>query len=177
MVVRSIADLLQRADVKVVLAIVALLWLLSSSRAQPVHQQQLEEQALAPQATETPSDWSVTLGLRFDLNDRDGFRFGPMLGYLPGREGDDPHLQGLGNFEASATAGLFGAYRVGPFEASASLRQAVTHLDGAASLALGPDPEFAFGLYAPDPAESDPPAIAAFHSWLRGALPAGALER
>jgi TetR/AcrR family transcriptional regulator, transcriptional repressor of bet genes len=50
-------------------------------------------------------------------------------------------------------------------------------LEETARLAASTQSGFASGLYAPDPAEQDPPAIVAFHSWLRGALPAGALER
>jgi TetR/AcrR family transcriptional repressor of bet genes len=46
-----------------------------------------------------------------------------------------------------------------------------------ARLAASTQAGFASGLYAPDPAEPDPPGIAAFHGWLRSALPAGALER
>jgi len=46
-----------------------------------------------------------------------------------------------------------------------------------ARLAASTQSGFASGLYAPDPGEPDPPAIAAFHGWLRATLPAAAFER
>ncbi len=170
----QIAAGLCRAEGRVLLAALALLWPLSSGRAQSIQQQELEEQDLAPASP--AQDWDVTLGtglrvgpsypgaarddvrpiplisasyrnvlflgsngVRLDLIDHDGFTAGPLLGYFGGRqEGDDPHLQGLGNVEASATAGWFSTYRSGPFRATASLRQAITHagngLLGAAQL-------------------------------------------
>lgn len=69
-------------------------------------------------------------GLRVDLINKDGFHFGPTLGYFVGRdESDDSHLRGMGNITPSLTAGLFGAYDFGPFEASFNVRQAITHTD------------------------------------------------
>jgi MipA family protein len=57
-----------------------------------------------------------------------GFRAGPVLGYGGGRQDSaDPHLNGLGNIEPSLTAGLFASYRAGPFEFSATARQAIIH--------------------------------------------------
>ncbi len=63
-----------------------------------------------------------------------------------------------------------GRSRLARFGAGAALEET-------ARLAASTQSGFASGLYAPDPAEPDPPAIAAFHSWLRNALPAGTLER
>ena len=65
-----------------------------------------------------------------------------------------------------------GRARLARFESGS----ASASLEETARLAASTQAGFASGLYAPDPAEPDPPAIAAFHSWLRGALPAGALE-
>lgn len=105
-------------------------------------------------------------GLRVDLINKDGFRFGPTLGYFEGRdESDDSHLRGLGNITPSATAGVFGAYRFGPFEASVNVRQAITHSDngllgtvrfdyrsplfagGRAQIVVGPNLDFANANY------------------------------
>jgi Outer membrane protein V len=105
-------------------------------------------------------------GLRVDLINANGFRFGPLLGYFEGRnESDDPHLRGLGNIQPSATAGVFGAYRYGPFEMSVNIRQAITHSDngllgtvrfdyrtplfagGRAQVVFGPNFDFADASY------------------------------
>jgi MipA family protein len=92
-----------------------------------------------------------------------GFRAGPVLGFQVGRkQSDDPHLAGLGDISASATAGLFAGYARGPLEISATARQAVSHSPNGLSgllqvnfrhafvaqrtlLAVGPDLEFGNG--------------------------------
>jgi MipA family protein len=92
-----------------------------------------------------------------------GFRAGPVLGFQRGRSAsDDPHLAGLGDISASATAGLFAAYARGPLEVSATARQAVSHSSNGLSgllqvnlrhvfigartfVAAGPDIEFGDG--------------------------------
>lgn len=92
-----------------------------------------------------------------------GFLAGPVLGYQHGRaESDDPHLFGLGDIPASATAGFFAAYSRGPLQISATARQAISHstngLEGLLQvnvrhvfatartlLAIGPDVEFGNG--------------------------------
>jgi outer membrane scaffolding protein for murein synthesis (MipA/OmpV family) len=67
-------------------------------------------------------------GLRMNVIDRNGLRAGPVLGFAPGRsQSDDVRLNGLGDIEPSATAGIFAAYRIGRFELSGTLRQAVIH--------------------------------------------------
>lgn len=94
-----------------------------------------------------------------------GFRAGPVLGYQRGRSAsDDPHLAGLGDIAAAATAGLFGTYARGPLSVSVTARQAISHAtDGLSGLlqvnlrhvfvgartfvSLGPDLEFGSGEY------------------------------
>jgi outer membrane scaffolding protein for murein synthesis (MipA/OmpV family) len=69
-------------------------------------------------------------GLGVNLVNVDGFRAGPILGYQGGRDqGDDAHLYGLGDISPSLTAGVFAAYRTGPFRFYGTVRQAVTHTD------------------------------------------------
>src|SRR5579863_1714328 len=95
-----------------------------------------------------------------------GFRIGPTLGFAGGRkESDDPHLNGLGNIQKSATAGLFASYAIGHIAINASLRQAVIHakkglsgslgaslhgpiVKGKLDFAAGPKIDFADGQYA-----------------------------
>jgi outer membrane scaffolding protein for murein synthesis (MipA/OmpV family) len=56
-------------------------------------------------------------GLGVNAVNWSGFHAGPVLGFEGGRnQGDDPHLNGLGDIQPSVTAGLFAAYRFGPFE-------------------------------------------------------------
>jgi outer membrane protein len=102
-------------------------------------------------------------GLRLNLVSYEGFTFGPTLGYLIGRDAsDDARLRGLGNLPTSVTAGVYGSYRVGPFNLSATVRQAVTDssngllgsaqldyhlLDRRVQIVLGPDLEFANASY------------------------------
>ncbi len=94
-----------------------------------------------------------------------GFRAGPVVGFEGGRDqSDDSRLNGLGDIQPSATAGIFAAYRFGPFEALATARQAIIHTsNGFTGLALvnyrarlipqkldfsaGPDLEFADSQY------------------------------
>jgi outer membrane protein len=105
------------------------------------------------------------LGIGLVAVRRDGFRAGPVLGYQRGRaESDDPHLFGLGDIPASVTAGVFAGYARGPFQISATARQAISHssngLEGLLQvnvrhvsvtartlLALGPDLEFGNGEF------------------------------
>jgi outer membrane scaffolding protein for murein synthesis (MipA/OmpV family) len=57
-----------------------------------------------------------------------GLRVGPVLGFLNGRkQGDDDHLNGLGDIPVALTAGLFASYSLGPFSLRTDIRQAVTH--------------------------------------------------
>lgn len=102
-------------------------------------------------------------GIGFTALRRNGFRAGPVLGFERGRSAsDDPHLAGLGDISASVTAGLFARYARGPFEISATARQALSHstnglsgllqlsarhvFSGARTLvAVGPDLEFGNG--------------------------------
>lgn len=89
-----------------------------------------------------------------------GFRAGPVLGFERGRPAsDDPHLAGLGDIPSGATAGLFAQYGRGPWEVTATARQAISHAtDGLSGLlqvnfrhvfvatrtlvSIGPDLEF-----------------------------------
>jgi MipA family protein len=89
-----------------------------------------------------------------------GFSAGPVLGFEGGRrESDDPRLAGLGDISASATAGAFAAYHVGPVALAATVRQAISHTGNGLSglvevnfrhafprsriyLAVGPDLQF-----------------------------------
>jgi MipA family protein len=105
------------------------------------------------------------LGLGMNAINWNGFRAGPVLGYEGGRnQSDDSRLDGLGDIQPSATAGLFAGYHDGPFAISATARQAIIHtsngLDGlvwldyraaivshSLSLAIGPDVEFADSQY------------------------------
>ena len=111
----------------------------------------------------------VTLGpagLRVNLLQDDGFRFGPLLGYFNGRsENDDSHLRGLGDIQPSFAAGVFSSYDCGPFEITGTLRQAVTHTNygllstaqldyrlpklfgDAVQIVIGPDLDYADALY------------------------------
>ncbi|HUZ33498.1 MAG TPA: MipA/OmpV family protein [Xanthobacteraceae bacterium] len=67
-------------------------------------------------------------GLGMNAINWNGFRAGPVLGYLGGRnQSDDPHLNGLGDIQPSLTAGMFASYRMGPFEVGGTVRQAVVH--------------------------------------------------
>ena len=71
-----------------------------------------------------------TSGLRWNLINIDGFRAGPVLGYLGGRNQDsDPRLNGLGDIHSSLTAGAFALYHRGPFEIGVTVRQAITQTD------------------------------------------------
>jgi len=57
-----------------------------------------------------------------------GFRAGPVLGFLNGRkEDDDSHLSGLGDIQPSLAAGVFASYSLGPVSLRATVRQALTH--------------------------------------------------
>jgi outer membrane scaffolding protein for murein synthesis (MipA/OmpV family) len=57
-----------------------------------------------------------------------GLRVGPVLGLQGGRrESDDPRLEGLGDISTSVTGGLFANYTRGPFEITATARQAISH--------------------------------------------------
>jgi MipA family protein len=68
------------------------------------------------------------LGLGANVINWNGFRAGPVLGFEGGRDQDsDSHLAGLGDIQPSLTAGLFAAYRFGPFEVAGIARQAVIH--------------------------------------------------
>lgn len=100
------------------------------------------------------------LGIRVVAIRCHGFRAGPVLGFERGRsESDDPRLAGLGDISSSATAGLFAGYARGPFEVSATARQAISHATNGLSgllqlnvrhvfaathtlVAVGPDLEF-----------------------------------
>jgi MipA family protein len=67
-------------------------------------------------------------GLGVSLINSDGFRFGPVLGYLGGRnQSDDPRLSGLGNIQPSISAGVFVAYRLGAFDLIGTFRQSIIH--------------------------------------------------
>ena len=87
------------------------------------------------------------LGLGWSAINVGGFHAGPILGFEGGRRAsEDPHLTGLGDISRSVTGGAFVRYRVGSFEISATVRQALTHsgngLNGLAQLdyhaAIGP---------------------------------------
>lgn len=68
------------------------------------------------------------LGLEWKAIDWNGFRAGPVLGFLGGRPQDvDAHLYGLGDIPASFAAGMFADYRLGHFQLSANFRQAIRH--------------------------------------------------
>lgn len=112
-------------------------------------------------------DWLFLspLGLGVSAIHIDGFRAGPVVGYEGGRdESSDAELKGLGNIHSSIAAGIFAAYRTGPFEISGTVRQAVTHADNGLNgylqasyrasivphkldLAVGPDLDFASSKY------------------------------
>jgi outer membrane scaffolding protein for murein synthesis (MipA/OmpV family) len=105
-------------------------------------------------------------GLGINAINWNGLRAGPILGFEGGRsESDDTRLNGLGDISSSLTGGAFAAYHFGPFEISATVRQAITHTgNGLAGLVwfnyrhpiipdkldliAGPDLEFADGQYA-----------------------------
>lgn len=71
-----------------------------------------------------------TEGLGVNLINTHGFRFGPLLSYIGGRNEDsDPRLTGLGDIHASLTAGAFASYRFRRIEFSATVREAITHTD------------------------------------------------
>jgi outer membrane scaffolding protein for murein synthesis (MipA/OmpV family) len=67
-------------------------------------------------------------GLGLNAINTDHFRAGPVLGYEGGRREDvDGHLTGLGDIHSSLTAGVFGNYHLGGFDAGATVRQSITH--------------------------------------------------
>ena len=83
-----------------------------------------------PIASITYRDWLGLgpAGLRATLIDWNGFRAGPVIGFMGGRDqSDDSHLNGLGDIQTSLTGGIFASYRLGPFGISATARQAATH--------------------------------------------------
>jgi outer membrane scaffolding protein for murein synthesis (MipA/OmpV family) len=106
-----------------------------------------------------------TEGIGLNLINSHGFRAGPLLSYIGGRNEDsDPRLNGLGDIHASLTAGAFASYRVGRFEFGATVRQAVTQTDNGlvglvqadylipllnrrTLITFGPDLEFANARY------------------------------
>ena len=106
-----------------------------------------------------------TEGLGLNLINSHGFRAGPLLSYIGGRNQDsDPRLSGLGDIHASLTAGVFASYRVGRIEFRATVRQAVTQTDNGllglvqvdylmplirkkTLITFGPDLEFANARY------------------------------
>ena len=67
-------------------------------------------------------------GLGLNAINTDHFHAGPVLGYEGGRREDvDGHLTGLGDIHSSLTAGVFGNYHLGGFDAGATVRQSITH--------------------------------------------------
>jgi outer membrane scaffolding protein for murein synthesis (MipA/OmpV family) len=72
-------------------------------------------------------------GLSMNVMNFNGFRAGPVIGYLGGRNQDnDPRLNGLGNIDVNATVGGFADYSFGPFDVFVTARQAI------APAAVGP---------------------------------------
>ena len=68
------------------------------------------------------------LGLGVNAINWGGLRAGPILGFEGGRDQDSSsHLNGLGNIDASLTAGGFVSYRFGPFDLAGTVRQAISH--------------------------------------------------
>jgi outer membrane protein len=90
------------------------------------------ETKLAPLFAVTYSDllFLGAGGLGLNAINSHGWRLGPVLSLEPRREeDDDPRRQGVGDIDRSVTAGLFAAYRFGPFELYGTARQAITHTD------------------------------------------------
>lgn len=105
------------------------------------------------------------LGLQWKAIDAEGFRAGPVIGFLGGRSQSlSPRLEGLGDIRTSITAGVFATYRAGPFQLATTFRQAITHTENGwlglvqldyrtvivtrkVVLAVGPEIELASGQY------------------------------
>lgn len=71
-----------------------------------------------------------TTGFGVNAINVDGFRAGPIVSYFMGRDhSDEARIRGLKNISMSVAGGGFMAYRYGPFEISAMVRQAMVHMN------------------------------------------------
>lgn len=93
-------------------------------------------------------------GLSLNILSVPGLSFGPVIGFMEGRDHKDAaRLSGMGDIQPAIALGGFVRWRQGPYEIAAILRQAVTHsnyglqasLRGNYHVRMSRDVELAFG--------------------------------